>query len=143
MSRGESVEVFAAFPDRLAAAARAAADRPVAPGEWGPAEVVRHLIAVEDQVWHVRFGQLAAGERPRWSWTEPGQAAGYDDAPLEAVLAGFAAERAINVATIRAFDDDGWARSGTHETYGVLDVAGLLQLANDHGDEHLEGLAAD
>jgi hypothetical protein len=142
MSRSESVRVFAAFPDRLAAAARAAAGRPVPLGEWGPTEVVRHLIAVEDQVWHVRFGQLAAGERPRWSWTEPGQAAGYDDAPLEAVIAAFAAERAITVATIRALDDDGWARSGTHETYGVLDAAGLLQLANDHGDEHLAGLAA-
>ena len=32
-------------------------------------------------------------------------------------------------------------RYGTHTTYGVLDVAGLLDLAIDHDEEHLAGLA--
>ncbi len=38
-------------------------------------------------------------------------------------------------------DDAGWARFGTHVTYGVLDVAGLLNLAIDHDEDHLAGLA--
>ena len=40
------------------------------------------------------------------------------------------------------FDDyDGWDRTGVHETYGRLDVAGLLRVAIDHDEEHLAGLA--
>ena len=52
MTRDELVETFAGFPDRFAAAARAAADGGRSPdGEWGPSEIVRHLIAVEREVW--------------------------------------------------------------------------------------------
>ena len=52
MSRDELVEAFAAFPARLAAAAKAgvAEWRPFPEGEWGPIETVRHLIAVEQEV---------------------------------------------------------------------------------------------
>ena len=107
----------------------------------GPREVVRHLIAVEAEVWTVRFGQLAAGDQPVWAWTEPGLAAGFDGAPLDGILAAFGAARAATVATVRALDDAGWARSGTHATFGVLDVAGLLRVAVDHDAEHLAGLA--
>jgi hypothetical protein len=41
-------ERLAALPERLAIAARAAPPEPPAPGEWTPAGVVRHLIAVEE-----------------------------------------------------------------------------------------------
>ena len=45
MERAELLAALTAFPDRVAAAARAASDRPVPDGEWGPEQVVRHLIA--------------------------------------------------------------------------------------------------
>lgn len=140
MSRAALVAAFAGFPDRLASAAAAAADRPVARGEWGPAEIVRHLIAVEDEVWQSRLAQVAAEDDPLWGWTEPGLAPGLDDAPLDAILVVFAAARMTTVATIRALDDVGWARYGTHATYGILDIGGLLRIAVDHDDRHLEGL---
>ena len=54
------IEAFATFPARFAAAARLVAGRPVPDGEWGPTEVVRHLIAVEDEVWRSRLALLAA-----------------------------------------------------------------------------------
>ena len=142
MSRAELVEAFAGFPTRLGLAvgeAEAAGRRP-APGEWGPAEAVRHLIAVEAEVWWSRLAQLAAGEDPQWSWTEPGLAAGFDDAPVGAIVTAFATARATTVATVRALDDEGWTRSGTHATYGRLDVEGLLRLAIDHDENHLSGL---
>jgi hypothetical protein len=44
------------------------------------------------------------------------------------------------VATVRALDEAGWERFGTHATYGRLDVAGLVRLAIDHDEEHLAGL---
>ena len=139
MSQDELVETFAAFPagSPAAAKARVAEWRPIPEGEWGPNETVRHLIAVEDEVWRARLGQLAKEDDPHWTWTEPGLAPGFDDASLLEILTVFARRRAKTVATIRALDEAGWARSGTHETYGRLDVAGLLRLANDHDAEHL------
>jgi hypothetical protein len=142
-SREVLVETFAGFPERVDAAARAAASRPVADGEWGPAEIIRHLIAVEDEVWQSRLARVANEDDPHWPWTEPGLAPGLDDASLDAVLALFAAARAATAATVRALDDAGWARTGTHRTYGVLDVEGLLHLAIDHDAEHLASLTRD
>ena len=59
-------------------------------GEWGPTEIVRHLIAVEAEVWQSRLARVAAEDDPHWSWTEPGLAPGFDDAPLHAIVAAFA-----------------------------------------------------
>jgi hypothetical protein len=142
MNREELVTAFAGFAARLAEAARGAeaAGQPVPPGEWGPSEVVRHLIAVEDEVWQSRFALVAAVDDPHWPWTEPGLAPGFDGQPLDVALAAFAAARATTAASVRALDDAGWARSGTHATYGILDVAGLLRIAVDHDESHLEGL---
>ena len=140
MSRDGLLMAFADFPDRLAAAARSADERPVPDGEWGPAEVVRHLIAVEGEVWQARLARVAAEDDPHWTWTEPGLAPGFDDATMDEILATFAAARAVTLTTVRALDDAGWARFGTHATYGRLDVEGLLRLADDHDSSHLDAL---
>jgi hypothetical protein len=139
LSRDELVDTFAAFPARLAAAAKArvAEWRPFPEGDWGPIETVRHLIAVEQEVHRARLAQVATEEAPHWTWTEPGLAPGFDDASLLEVLTVFARRRAKTVATVRALDEAGWQRYGTHDTYGRLDVAGLLGLAIDHDREHL------
>jgi hypothetical protein len=144
MSRDELVDAFAAFPGRLAAAAKArvAEWRPFPDGEWGPSETVRHLIAVEVEVHRRRLAQLAKQDDPHWTWTEPGLASGLDDASLLEILTLFARRRAKTVATVRALDDAGWERFGTHETYGRLDVAGLLRLAIDHDESHVASLSA-
>jgi hypothetical protein len=140
VNRDELVEAFAGFPQRVSVAARAAADQPIAAGEWGPAEVVRHLIAVEAEVWRARLARVAAEDDPQWSWTEPGLAPGFDDARLDQILAAFAAARATTTAIVRSLDEAGWARHGTHATYGRLDVEGLLRIAIDHDASHLSGL---
>ena len=134
---------FAAFPGRLADAARASDSRPVAAGEWTTAEVVRHLIAVEGEVWLARLSELAAGGEPRWSWVEPAPSRQSPDATLDDLLAAFAGLRAGTVAFVRVLDDAGWARSGIHATLGRLDVGGLLRLAIEHDEEHLSGLRSD
>jgi hypothetical protein len=139
----ESVAVrtrLAGFPAALAAAARAAPPDPPAPREWTPSEIVRHLIAVEELVWHVRLGQLETDEHPHWAWVEPGQWLGAPGADLDAVLAAHAAIRGKTVAILDGLGPDGWARRGTHDTYGELDVAGLMDVAADHDDEHLASL---
>ena len=141
--RDALVERFASFPGRLADAARASRERSVPAGEWGPTEVVSHLIAVEEVVWRARLRDLEATEDPRWSRTEPGLAAGLEDASLDEILSTFEAARAGAAEIVRALDAAGWARSGTHAVYGRLDVAGLLGVAIDHDEEHLRGIAPD
>jgi hypothetical protein len=144
VSEPELVDAFASFPGRLAATAKArvAEWRPFPDGEWGPTETVRHLIAVEDEVWRKRLAGLGKEDDPHWTWTEPGLAPGFEDSTLLEVLTVFARRRAKTVAAVRALDDAGWARFGTHETYGRLDVAGLLRLAVDHDEGHAASLSA-
>ena len=143
IEREALVERFASFPGRLADAARSARERPVPAGEWGPSEVVSHLIAVEAVVWRARLRDLETTADPRWSRTEPGLAAGLEDASLDEVLSAFAAARTGTAEIVRALDADGWARSGTHAVFGRLDVAGLLGVAIDHDEEHFRAIAAD
>jgi hypothetical protein len=135
-------ERLATFPERLAATARAAPRDGPAPGEWTPTEVVRHLIAVEELVWHARIRQLEIEEHPRWRWVEPGQWLGSPGADLAEILARHAAVRATTLALTDALGPSGWSRTGTHETFGDLDLAGLLSIAADHDDEHLASLEA-
>jgi hypothetical protein len=135
--RTDLVARLRAVPDALAAAARAASPEAPAPGEWTPSEVVRHLIAVEQEVWQPRLAQLEAEDHPTWPWTEPDRWAGNPGAPLDELLATYTAVRGRTMATLDALDDAGWARTGTHATFGVLDVAGLMGRAIDHDDEHL------
>ena len=140
MDREALLEAFGAFPQRLGSAARAAAGEPVAAGEWGPPEVVRHLVAVEREVWQARITQVAVEDNPHWGWTEPGLDPSLEGASLATILAAFEAARGVTHAMVAALDDAGWRRSGTHATYGVRDVGGLLDLAIDHDREHLEGI---
>ena len=127
-----------AIPDDLASAARAASPEPPAPGEWTPSDIVRHLIAVEEGVWQPRLAQLEAEDHPKWPWKEPDRWAGNPGATLDDLLATYAADRAKTMATIDALDDAGWARTGTHATFGILDVAGLMIRAVDHDEEHIK-----
>ena len=133
---------LAAVPDRLALAARSAAERPVPPGEWGPSEVVRHLIAVEDVVWHTRLRQLAAADRPTWPWVEPGPWQGDPAATLDELLAAYAARRNETLAILDGFDDATWNRTGIHATWGEIDVVALMVRAVDHDDEHIASFDA-
>jgi hypothetical protein len=137
----QGLDGFAAFPERVAEAARAAAGRPVPEGEWTPEQVVRHLIAVDEVVHQARLRDLANGGEPRWSWTEPGPWEGEAGATLDRVLERFATIRAATVALARSLDDEAWARTGLHETFGPLDAGGVLREAAKHDEEHLAGLA--
>ena len=142
MDRAELLAALAAFPPRLADAARAVAGRAVAEGEWTPEQVVRHLIAVEVAVHQSRVADLTRARNPSWEWAEPGPWPGDPDLTLEQLLERFAHLRTETIAIVGSWDDDGWARAGTHATYGTLDVAGLLRNAITHDDEHLRGLGS-
>jgi hypothetical protein len=140
--RAEIVARLSAVPDRLAAASRSAVGRPMPAGEWGPTEVVRHLIAVEESVWLARLTTLAAGEKPTWPWVEPAPWEGSPGASLDELLARFARLRGETLVILNGFDDEGWSRTGIHATWGEVDVATLMKKALDHDNEHIAALAA-
>lgn len=136
---------LATAPERLAVAAiaREAADAAAGgpeEGEWSAREVIAHLVAVETHVWQARLDSLEAGGIPRWTWTEPSPVDNPRAITLEGALSLFADFRAATVIQAAGFDDAQWARTGDHDTYGLLDVGGLLTVAADHDDEHLAGL---
>ncbi|MFL5769746.1 MAG: DinB family protein [Chloroflexota bacterium] len=134
--RGQVVSV----PARLAEAARAARPEPPAPDAWAPRDIVRHLIAVEEEVWQPRLRQLIAEDEPRWAWVEPDRWQGSPGASLEDLLATYADRRAATVALLDQLGEDGWTKSGVHATFGRLDAAGLMQKALDHDAEHVASL---
>jgi hypothetical protein len=142
VERAALLSSLARFPERLGVAARASdAVGPPPAGEWGPHEVVRHLIAVEVDVHQARLTDLATVADPHWSWAEPGPWPGEPSLSLSDLLDRFTAHRAATVAIAAAVDDEGWARTGTHATLGRWDVGGLLANAVDHDEVHLIGLA--
>jgi DinB family protein len=142
-SRDDVLSHVARFPAKLEAAAfESAASAHPPEGEWGVTEHLLHLLAVESIVWQTRLAQVAREDDPQWSWTEPGQAPGFDGAPLSTILAAYAEARATTLSHVDALDEAGWARFGTHATYGRLDVTGLLRLAHDHDEDHLAAIRA-
>jgi hypothetical protein len=143
--RARVLERLGAGPSRIAAAARRAAaleSGPLPDAGWTAREVAGHLWLVERVVFQARLDELAAGGSPRWAWTEPGTPAAGDNPTLDDALDRFAAGRAETLARVGALDERDWRRSGTHATFGRLDVAGLLGVIADHDDEHHDDLAA-
>lgn len=134
--RASLIERLAAVADRFDRAARTADPVPVA-GEWSQSDVVRHLIAVEREVWQPRIAQLAAEDQPHWPWVEPDRWTGDPEASLGQLIETYRVTRAT---TIAALDGIAWSKTGSHATFGTLDVAGLMTKAIDHDDEHVAGL---
>jgi hypothetical protein len=128
-------ERIAGAPER--AAAIAARDGVPPPGEWSAREVVLHLAAVDTEVWQPRLDSLTLSDGPTWPWVEPGLWSGPVDETLDGALAAFSERRKATVARIDALDDEGWARHGSHATFGRLDVLGLVRVLADHDEEHL------
>ena len=139
-SRDATVADLTRFPARLEVVVRAASDRPVPDGTWSPAEVVRHLIAVETDVHQSRLHDLSRAETPAWRWEEPTPWLGEPDLTLSDLLERFATLRSTTIRTVERLDDAGWERAGRHAVLGALDVTGLLANAVDHDRAHLQDL---
>ncbi len=131
------------IPTRMAEAARLAAQIPQPEGEWSPRTILIHMLAGDVQIWQVRLKMLAEQDKPHWQWTEPDLAEWkrrFESRSLDVLAAEFTRTRGEIVSHLKALDDAGWARVGTHATYGLLDVAGLCAKLLEHDYEHLAEL---
>ena len=79
-------------------------------------------------------------EPPRWTWDEPQPIEAPWMATTETALAEFALRRGALLARLAGLDETTWAKHGVHETFGPLDVTGLLGVIADHDDEHIAGI---
>ncbi len=140
LRRAELIGRLAAAPARAAELARAAEGRTAPEGEWSARDILRHLIAVDVEVFGRRLRDLREQDHPRWSWVEPRFDDGPADRPLTVLIETFSDGRRALVATVNELRPADWERSGTHDTLGVLDVAGLLEVAIDHDDEHISAI---
>lgn len=131
------------IPTRMAGAARLAAQKPLLSGEWSPRTILIHMLAGDVQIWQARLKMMAEQDNPHWLWTEPDLAEWerqFESRSLDDLAAEFARTRGEIVSHLKALDDAGWARVGTHATFGQLDVAGLCTRLLEHDYEHLTEL---
>ena len=134
--------------DRVITAAEAAAI-PADPDVdwWSPAVVVGHLSQVDLEVWLPRLELMvearAGSARPSFAWWEPDAdatrrafgALGIDDA-----AARLLASRTSLLLRVRDLSDDDWSARADHDTFGPIDVEGLMLQVLAHDEEHRASL---
>lgn len=142
MTRDGALAALAAFPERLEAWAgtlppASLRHRP-APEAFAPLEQVWHLAELE-----VVFGQRLARLRdetaphlPDWRGDQAAVAGRYLERDLEAGLRAFRAARQANLAAFASLTDAQWARRGTQEGVGPVDLEGLPARMAEHDAGH-------
>lgn len=129
--------------DRLIQAAEKAHE---VPGEWSPATILGHLSQVDSQVWLARLELMltaqAQGEpAPGFVWWEPdpkATAEQFGNASVEEAAAILMASRTNMLTRLRELSPEQWNAGATHDTWGEIDVTGLLMQALAHDEEHRE-----
>lgn len=141
--RSQLIVQLAEMPNQARAAIRAQGILPPRPGEWSTQAVVGHLWRTERQVWQARLEQMLREDNPYWQWWDPDRfdwEADFGASDLNVLLDAYEFLRAATCDYLRDLSDEQWARRGTHQTYGELDVMGLMQKAVEHDREHLATL---
>ena len=127
--------------DRLIQAAQKAPD---VDGEWSPATIIGHLSQVDEQVWtnrlEVMLNAQAKGEpAPGFVWWEPDPvetAELFAKHTVEEAGAQLMTTRTHLLTRLRELTPEQWEAQANHDTWGEIDVTGLLLRALAHDEEH-------
>ena len=142
----EIVDIAAAYEEateRFLAAARSAPPKLLDrhhPDGWSARQVIHHVADSEAQS-YVRLRRLLAEPDPVIEgYDEAAWAAapllGYEELPVEAPIAVFAAVRASSLALIRHLAPADLDRSGRHTESGAYTIARWLKIYLAHPHEH-------
>jgi hypothetical protein len=109
-------------------------------GEWGVQECVAHIRNIERQVFLVRISKVVKEDQPFLPFFD--ELAYHRDhwraeEPVDTILPDFLAARAELVSLLESAD---WARTGTHEERGPLNLDWLATYTVNHTWEHLSQL---
>ena len=115
-------------------------------GEWAPQVILGHISQVDELVWLPRIAQMCQpsdGERPEFTWWEPDATATqekFEGLAVDQVAALAMSNRTNLLSAIKNLTPDQWAATAKHETFGVIDVSGLIIEILTHDEEHRAGL---
>jgi uncharacterized damage-inducible protein DinB len=112
----------------------AQASKPAAPGEWGIADVVRHLLEGDREKFLPRLRRMLAEARPVFERTSPLEG---DASDLPTLVAAFASARTQVVKILGGLAEDGWMREGVSPSRGPLTVEAYTRSTDKHDTEHL------
>jgi len=118
------------------------------PGEWPAQVVLGHVSQVDGQVWIPRILQMcqsldAGTEPPSFSWWEPDAAATlekFGKVALEDACALAMSSRTHLVTAVKDLTPEQWGAIAKHETFGTIDIAGLIIQILTHDEEHRASL---
>jgi len=131
--------------DRMIESAKGAA---AIAGQWSPATILGHVSEVDEQVWLVRLDQMVTAHRvgeppPTYAWWEPdaqSTSETYASWTVEDASARVMAQRITLLTALRDLAEGDWAARAVHESFGEIDVRGLVIEALAHDEEHRASL---
>lgn len=108
------------------------------PGDdlWSIADVVHHLIDVEERYRH-RLQRVLEEDKPWLPYFHPDEQVRDTQSSPESLLARFEEERSQTVALLKEIGPGDWQRRAIHETRGNVTFRFLVQYLVDHDIQHL------
>ncbi len=112
--------------------------------EWSPSVVLGHLADVDEQVWQPRIALMvqalqASAEPPTFAWWEPdsdGTIEKYGRLSVEDAAAILRNARTRLITDVAALNEADWHAKASHDTFGSIDISGLLMEVLEHDAEH-------
>jgi len=115
-------------------------------GEWAPQVILGHISQVDELVWLPRIAQMCQapkGSPPEFTWWEPDATATqekFEGLEVDQVAALAMSNRTNLLSAIKNLTPDQWAATAKHDTFGVINVSGLVIEILTHDEEHRAGL---
>lgn len=114
---------------------------------WSPAVVMGHLSQVDLEVWLPRLELMvqtrAGSARASFTWWEPDAEAtrrAFGDLSTDDAAARLLASRTSLLLRVRDLSEDDWSALADHDTFGPMDVEGLMLQVLAHDEEHRASL---
>jgi DinB superfamily len=105
--------------------------------DWGPPQVVAHLVDV-DKLFRTRIQSMLAQETPYLKSFHPEVGPKGVAQELRPQLEAFANERGELISLLMNLPLKGWERTGVHDEYGQISVEDLIEKLINHDDNHLK-----
>lgn len=116
------------------------AHRRPSPDAWSLAEVLAHLIDVEER-YLARLKQVINEDGPRVPSIHPDESR-YDSAvPTDQLIDRFEERRGETLVFLKGLSAGDWQRKTVHETWGAVSFRTLVQRLVDHDTNHLQQVA--
>lgn len=140
----ELLEMLSGTTSRIQSLLEGDGDLPKPPtGEWGPAEILAHMVDAE-KVYRGRMQAILSQKSPPYlrTWDPQKTAAegNYAEREVRPELEEFAKERAETISLLMNLALKDWERIGIHDQFGELSVEDITERLIDHDTEHLTQL---